>query len=38
VRPGTVLEPRGGGTSVVKSGYQATASEDVSVDTGVCVL
>jgi hypothetical protein len=30
------LLPRGRGMSAVKSHYQATASEDVTVDTSVC--
>jgi hypothetical protein len=30
-------EHRGKGTSAVGSRYRATANEDVSVDTGVCV-
>jgi hypothetical protein len=34
---GILREPRGTGTSAVGSRYRATASEDVTVDTGVCV-
>jgi hypothetical protein len=30
-------EPRGRGMSAVGSRYRATASEDASVDTGMCV-
>jgi hypothetical protein len=37
MRPGTVREPRGRGTSLVESRYRATASEDLSVDNSVCV-
>jgi hypothetical protein len=36
-RPGTVWEPRGSGASVVESRYQATASEDMTLGTSVCV-
>jgi hypothetical protein len=34
---GMVREPTGKGTSAVGNRYQATASEDVTVDTSVCV-
>jgi hypothetical protein len=37
LRPGTIREPRRGGTFAVGSCYQATASEDVTVDTRVYV-
>jgi hypothetical protein len=34
--PRTGREPRGRGTSAVESRYEATASEDVTLDTSVC--
>jgi hypothetical protein len=37
-RVGTIREPRGRGTSAVGIRYQATASEDVTVRTSVCVF
>jgi hypothetical protein len=37
LRPGTVWESRGWGTSAVGSHYRATASKDMTVDTIVCV-
>jgi hypothetical protein len=37
MRPGTVREPRGRGTSTVGSRYQTTTGEDVTVDTSVSV-
>jgi hypothetical protein len=37
MRSETVREPRGRGTSSVGSRYRATASEDMTVNTSVCV-
>jgi hypothetical protein len=34
---GKVREPRGRGMSAVENRYQATAKEDMTVDTCVCV-
>jgi hypothetical protein len=34
---GIFREPRGRGTSVVGSRYRATASDDVTVETSVCL-
>jgi hypothetical protein len=35
--PGVIRDLRGKGTAAVLSRYQATASEEVTVDTSVCV-
>jgi hypothetical protein len=37
VRSGIVWEPKGRGTHAIGGQYQATASEDVTVDTSVCM-
>jgi hypothetical protein len=34
---GVVREPRGKGTSAIGSRYGATTSEDLTIDTNVCV-
>jgi hypothetical protein len=38
LRPGIVREPRGKGTPTIENHYRATASEEVTVDTSVCVI